>query len=210
LMVMSAVTILYGSLCAIPQRNLKRLLGYSSIASAGYLLLGFVAASPAGSTAILFYLAGYLFAVIAAFSVLCVVLRDADSEDFSALSGLHQRSPMLAAAMTLSMVSLAGVPPLAGFFGKFLLLKAVIEHSASYWLIAAALLGVVISLWYYFGVIRAMYWAKDTSNLTPIAVSLPMRLSLGVSMVGMLVLGLAPSLVMDWATGAVAVLNRWW
>ena len=124
IMTMSAVTILYGSLCAIPQRNLKRLLGYSSIANGGYLLLGIAAMSNAGVTAILYYLGGYLFTVLAAFTVICVVMRTADVEDIGDLAGLHQRSPLLAGAMTLSMVSLAGVPPLAGFFGKFLLFKA--------------------------------------------------------------------------------------
>src|SRR6266516_2928050 len=115
LMGMSAVTILYGNLCAIPQRNLKRLLGYSSIANAGYLLLGVAAMSAAGKVAILFYLGGYLFTVLAAFSVICVVLRAAEAEDLGALAGLNQRSPLLATTMTPAMVSLAGVPPLAGF-----------------------------------------------------------------------------------------------
>ena len=100
LMALSAVTILYGSLCAIPQRNLKRLLGYSSIANAGYLLLGFAALSQAGSTAVLYYLAGYLFTVLAAFTVLCVVIKAADAEDISSLAGLSKRSPLLAAALT--------------------------------------------------------------------------------------------------------------
>src|SRR5207245_7091622 len=127
LIVISAVTILYGNLCAIPQRNVKRLLGYSSIANAGYLLLGVAALSQAGSMAILYYLGGYLFAVLAAFTVICVVMRQVDGEEISALAGLNQRSPLLAATLTLAMVSLAGVPPLAGFFGKFLLLKAAVQ-----------------------------------------------------------------------------------
>jgi len=108
--------------------HLKRLLGYSSIANAGYLLLGVAVLSPAGRIGLLYYLAGYLFTVLAAFSVICVVLRAADVEDIGALAGLNQRSPLLASAMTLAMISLAGIPPLAGFFGKFLLFKAVIEQ----------------------------------------------------------------------------------
>ena len=87
-----------------------------------------------------------------------------DGEDISALAGLHRRSPLLAATMTLAMASLAGIPPLAGFFGKFLLLKAVIEqgpaHPGYYCLAFTALAGVVISLYYYFGVVRAMYWSE--------------------------------------------------
>src|SRR5207237_6738722 len=121
LIAISGVTILYGNLCAIPQRSLKRLLGYSSIAHAGYLLLG-VAAMVANvknnascGSAILYYLSGYLFTVLGAFAVLCLVLRKVDSDDITSLAGLNQRSPLLALAMTLAMISLAGVPPLAGF-----------------------------------------------------------------------------------------------
>ena len=194
IMVMSAVTILYGSLCAIPQRNLKRLLGYSSIANGGYLLLGVAAMSNAGVTAILYYLGGYLFTVLAAFTVICVVLRAAEVEDISGLAGLHQRSPLLAGAMTLSMVSLAGVPPLAGFFGKFLLFKAALEQGpAYYWLIGAAIAGVIISLYYYFGVIRAIYWSQQPADLSPLPVSIPLKVSLAACIGGMLLLGVYPN-----------------
>src|SRR5205814_3385708 len=131
LIYISGITILYGNLCAIPQRNLKRLLGYSSIAHAGYLLLGVAALSSAGQAAVLYYLSGYLFTTLAAFTVIALVMRHLDSEDIGGLAGLSQRSPLLAATLTLAMVSLAGIPPLAGFFGKFLLLKAVIEQGAT-------------------------------------------------------------------------------
>lgn len=207
LMVMAAVTILYGNLCAIPQRNLKRLLGYSSIANAGYLLLGVAAMTPAGSEAVLYYLAGYLFTVLAAFSVVAIIIRKTDIEDVSGLAGLNQRSPLLAATLTLAMVSLAGVPPLAGFFGKFLLLKSVVEQGGSYhayyWLTAVALAGVVISFWYYFGVIRAIYWSKDPADLSPIEVSLPARISLYACIAGMLFLGLFPNWLVENARAAV-------
>src|SRR6185436_8996007 len=204
LMVMSAITILYGRLCAIPQRNLKRLLGYSSIANAGYLLLGVAALNKAGTTAILYYLSGYLFTVLAAFTVLCVAFPASDAEDFSSLAGLNQRSPLLAAAMTLAVVSLAGIPPLAGFFGKFLLLKAAVEAgSAYYWLVGVAIVGVVISMYYYFGVIRAIYWGSEPADATPIAVTLPIKCSLGVCIVGMLFLGVYPATWMRWVGYAV-------
>lgn len=205
LMVMAAVTILYGSLCAIPQRNLKRLLGYSSIANGGYLLLGVAAMSNAGVTAILYYLGGYLFTVLAAFIVICVVLRAAEIEDISGLAGLHQRSPLLAGAMTLSMVSLAGIPPLAGFFGKFLLIKAVLEQgSAYYWLIGVALVGVVISIYYYFGVIRAIYWSQESADLSPLPISNPLKVSLAACIVGMLLLGVYPSAFLHLTNAVVA------
>ncbi|MEO6036509.1 MAG: NADH-quinone oxidoreductase subunit N, partial [Verrucomicrobiota bacterium] len=192
----SAITILYGNLGAIPQRNLKRLLGYSSIANAGYLLLGFAALSQAGFSAILYYLSGYLFSVLAAFMVISLVTRGKESEDISVLAGLSQRSPLLAAVLTLAMVSLAGIPPLAGFFGKFLLLKAVVEQggrdSAYYCLVGVTIIGVVISLYYYFGVIRAVYWSKEPTDLSPIAISVPARFVLLVCAAGMLYLGILP------------------
>lgn len=204
LMAMSAITILYGSLCAIPQRNLKRLLGYSSIANGGFLLLGVAAMSEAGKVAVLYYLSGYLFTVLAAFTVISVVLRATDIEDISGLAGLNQRSPLLAGAMTLAMVSLAGVPPLAGFFGKFLLLKSAIEQGpAYYWLVGVALIGVVISLYYYFGIIRAIYWSKDPADVSPLAISLPLKFSIGACIAGMLYLGIYPSTALNLVTVAV-------
>ena len=215
LIVISGITILYGNLCAIPQRNLKRLLGYSSIAHAGYLLLGVAALAGAnssnGGSAILYYLSGYLFTVLAAFTVIALVMRHLHSEDISCLAGLNQRSPLLAATMTVAMVSLAGIPPLAGFFGKFLLLKAVIEQGAAhhgyYCLAFTALVGVVISLYYYFGVIRAIYWSKDAPDLSPIPMSLPMRSAIGICIAGIFWLGLFPNSVLKLAGSAVSVLK---
>ena len=217
LIVISGITILYGNLCAIPQRNLKRLLGYSSIAHAGYLLLGVAALagnvhdSTAGGSALLYYLAGYLFTVLGAFTVICLVMRQADAEDISALAGLNRRSPLLAATLSLAMVSLAGIPPLAGFFGKFLLLKAVIEQGATnpgyYCLAFTALAGVVISLYYYFGVIRAIYWSKDAPDLSPIELSAPAKVSIWICIAGMFWIGLFPSVVLNLATEAAQVLK---
>ncbi len=209
--IISAVTILYGNLCAIPQRNLKRLLGYSSIAHAGYMLLGIAALTKAGQAAVLYYLSGYLFTVLGAFTVICLVMRQVEGEDISSLAGLSQRSPLLAATMTLAMVSLGGIPPLAGFFGKFLLFKAILEQGAAhpgyYCLAFIALAGVVISLYYYFGVVRAIYWQTGVADLSPILTSKPIRLSIYGCVAGMLFLGLFPSPVVRWATQAVNVLQ---
>lgn len=210
LVLIAALTILYGNLCAIPQRNLKRLLGYSSIANAGYLLLGVVAANQSGSTAILYYLAAYLFAGLAAFTVISIITRDADDEDVSILAGLHQRSPLLAASLAFSMISLAGIPPLAGFFGKFLLLKAVIERSTQAMflvLIAVTLIGVVISFYYYLGVVRAIYWSRSAPDYSPIQVSLPARVTLYACIVGMLYLGLFPNRMVNSSAHASAPLK---
>ncbi|HEV2434496.1 MAG TPA: NADH-quinone oxidoreductase subunit N [Verrucomicrobiae bacterium] len=211
LIIISGITILYGNLCALPQRNLKRLLGYSGISHAGYLLLGVAALSVTGQAALLFYLAGYLFTVVAAFLVICVVMRHLDGEDISGLAGLNQRSPLLAATMTLAMVSLAGIPPMAGFFGKFLLLKAVIQQGATnhgyYCLAFTALVGVVISLYYYFGVIRAIYWSKNPPDLSPIPLSGSVKFAACVCIAGMFWIGLFPSVVLNLATEAAKALT---
>jgi NADH-quinone oxidoreductase subunit N len=211
LIAIAAITILYGNLCAIPQRNVKRLLGYSSIAHAGYLLLGVAALTNSGQSAVLYYLGGYLFTVVAAFLVVSLVLRQLDSEDISGLAGLNGRSPLLAATMTFAMVSLAGIPPLAGFFGKFLLLKAVVEqgamHSGYYFLAFTALAGVVISLYYYFGVIRAMYWSQGAANMPPITVSTPAKIAVFACIAGMIYLGVFPNTVLSWTDSAATVLS---
>ena len=197
LIVVAAITILYGNLCAIPQRNLKRLLGYSSISNAGYLLLGFAALSHAGTSAVLYYLAGYLFSVVAAFTVICLVTKNQESDDISVLAGLNKRSPLLAGALALAMVSLAGIPPVAGFFGKFLLLKAVIEKGATnhgyYCLVGVTLIGVVISLYYYLGVVKAIYWSKEIPDRSTISVSCPTKFALIVCIIGILYLGILPA-----------------
>jgi NADH-quinone oxidoreductase subunit N len=209
LIVLAAITILYGNLCAIPQRNLKRLLGYSSISNAGYLLLGFAALSASGASAVLYYLLGYLFTLAAAFTVITVVCRD--TEDLSSVAGLGQRSPFLAFVLSISMISLAGIPPMAGFFGKFLLLAAIIEkgfvNPGYYCLAGVTIFGVVISLYYYFNVIRAMYWSKEAVDRNPVQVPALARVSLTVCVAGILFLGLYPQPALLAAKEAVKVLS---
>jgi len=214
IIIISGITILYGNLCALPQVNVKRLLGYSSIAHAGYLLLGVAAMAGAKSTdgaaAILYYLTGYLFTVLAAFMVITLVMRHLETEDIAGLAGLNQRSPLLAGTMTLAMVSLAGLPPLAGFFGKFLLLKSVVDlgplNHAYYYLAFVALAGVVISIYYYFGVVKAIYW-NPSDNKVPVPISWPARLAIFVCLLGMLWLGLVPGGLLNLARDGAGILG---
>lgn len=211
LMGIAGLSIAYGVLCAIPQRSLKRLLGYSSIANAGYLLLGVATMSTAGGAAALYYLAGYLYTVLAAFVVIAVVVEHTDSDDFDSLAGLHQRSPLLATGLTFSMVSLAGVPPLAGFFGKFLILKSAlaagVENPGFYLLLGLAIVGVVISLYYYFGVLRAMYWRTTDQPLGTIRVEWSLQCALYGAMAAILWLGVMPNQVTNLAELAVKSLG---
>ena len=216
LAVMAGATILYGSLCALRQRNLKRLLGYSSIASAGYVMLGMVTLNAEGAAAVLFYLAGYLFAVLAAFTIISMVTDDAEDEDLSVLANLHQRSPLFAITLTLAVVSLAGVPPLAGFFGKFLLLKAAFGAAGSDpvipWVLGIAIVGVVISMYYYFGIIREIYWGtgqpweEQKSRTDPIACPDTADIAVLICVTGLLLLGLYPEPVLNLVQEASGVL----
>ena len=208
----SAVTILYGNLCALPQRNLKRLLAYSGIANAGYLLMGIVAQSEAGTAAILYYLAGYLFALITIFLIINLLTKEGEGEDISCLENLNNRSPFLAVAMTLAVVSLAGIPPLAGFFGKFLLIKSVATEAFGnigyFVLLAVAVFGVVASIFYYFGIVRTVFWSHKVDEITPVSVGLPIRFVLVSCVVGILYLGLLPNKPIKWVESAAAVENK--
>jgi len=171
------------------------------------------ALSASGQASVLYYLAGYLFTVLAGFLVIALVLRQLDTEDISGLAGLNQRSPLLAATMAISMVSLAGIPPLAGFFGKFLLLKSVVETAQAtgnhgyYCLVFTALAGVVISLCYYFGVIRAIYWGKEVKDVSPIRLTPPAMVTAWVCIAGIFWLGLFPNTVLNLANEAAAALG---
>jgi NADH-quinone oxidoreductase subunit N len=188
----SAATLLYGNLGAMGQKDIKRLLGYSSIAHAGYLLMGVAAMNAFGIGAILFYIAQYAISSMAGFLAMAAVARDGGGSDLASIRGLHRRSPILAAGLTLSMMSLAGLPPLSGFFGKFLLFVAVLKNDVSGPMLALAVIaavGVVVSLYYYFSVARAAY-AEAPTDAKPIAVDGWTKLALAFCILAMLVLGI--------------------
>lgn len=185
---LAGLTILYGNLGAIPQKNIKRLLGYSSIGHAGYLLIGIATASSLGSAAVNFYLLSYLFTNLAVFLVIAGFSRHVHSDEIRDYAGLSKRSPFLAAAMFLALLSLAGVPPLSGFFGKFLLLLSAVREGYL-WLAVIGAAAVVISLYYYLLLVKAMY-VDPAEDLTPIPVSLPLRVALVVCILSILGIGI--------------------
>jgi NADH-quinone oxidoreductase subunit N len=204
LLVLAAATLVYGNLGAISQRNLKRLMGYSSIGHAGYMLMGIAAANQLGPQAVMFYLGQYAFTVLCAFLVIVAVGR----EEIPEFAGLGKRSPILGVALFLSMASLAGIPPLSGFFGKFQLFAAVIEAARTNWhyyvLAGIGAGAVVVSLYYYFNVGRAIYIEEAKDN-SPIPVSLPVRVGLYACMVAMIGLGIYQRPLVDAATTAAMV-----
>ncbi len=211
LIVVTAATILYANLCAIPQRNLKRLMGYSSVANAGYLLLGIASWTTGGLNALLFYLLAYLFAVMGIFLVLACLPTPDGQFDFRSLAGLHRRSPLLAAVLLAALASLAGIPPLAGFFGKFLLLKSLVEVSGTHpgypWLLGLALVGVVISVYYYFGMVRAVFWSAEAEPGETVRLDFRQKCFVYFCLAGNLILGLMPDWFLGWADQAVKSLH---
>ncbi|MBN9689571.1 MAG: NADH-quinone oxidoreductase subunit N [Verrucomicrobia bacterium] len=207
----AVITALYGSFCGLAQRSVKRLMGYSSISNAGFLLLGIAAANDTGSSAVAFFLAAYVFTTLLVFAGVTVVTADGETDDFSAFGGLGQRSPFLAAGLTIGLVSLAGVPPLAGFFAKFWLFKAAALRVADdrWFLVAilAACVAVVISFYYYFGIIRAMYWPRHTAESTPVEPSIPVRLAMVTCIAAVILMGVFPGGLVSVARQAVAGLG---
>ncbi len=201
LAVLSAITMTYGNLVAMCQTNIKRLLGYSSISHAGYLLMGAAAGTALGAAGINFYLLGYLFTNLAAFLVIIVFSIAAKSDEIADYAGLSQRSSLLACAMLLALVSLAGMPPLAGFFGKFTLLMAVIK-SGYVWLALIAGVNIVISTYYYLVVAKRIFVEKPHST-TPVAISAGMQLLLVLAIVGIVVVGTFQGPFLDAAMAAV-------
>lgn len=187
LAVLSAATLLYGNLAAIPQTNIKRLLGYSSIGHAGYLLMGLSTASVAGMEAVGYYLLAYLFSNLTAFFVVVVAADAVGGDALDDYRGLSRRSGLLAAAMFIALLSLAGVPPLAGFVGKLLVLLATVE-SRRLWLVAIGAVTVAISLYYYLMVVKRMYLDAPRENspirVTPLTAGTLAFLVLGILAVG--------------------------
>ncbi len=198
---LSAVTMTYGNLVAMFQTNIKRLLGYSSISHAGYLMMGIAAGSALGVSAINFYLLGYLFTNLAAFFVIILVANVNKSDEISDYSGLSRRSSILAVTLLLALVSLAGMPPLAGFFGKFALLMATIK-SGMLWLALIAGGNIVISLYYYLLIVKRIY--VDAPFVTaPIAVSFLMRFVLITLMITIVGIGIFQGPFFDATINAV-------
>jgi NADH-quinone oxidoreductase subunit N len=157
---LAMATMFVGNLSALHQDNVKRMLAYSSIAHAGYMLLGFAVFTHTGMTAIVFYILAYCFMNLGAFLIVMAVAEsNGGDESVGAFAGLGRRAPLTAAVMTVFLISLAGIPPMAGFIGKFYLFRALIEVGGSWnWVLAVVgVLNSVISLFYYARVMRAMY-----------------------------------------------------
>jgi NADH-quinone oxidoreductase subunit N len=214
----SVVTLLFGILSAVPQRNLKRLFAYSSIGHAGYLLMGAAAIVAHGgweegargaATAILYYLLAFFFTNLTAFAVIVLVSGSTGGlHEAAAYRGLHRRQPLLALAMALALLSLAGVPPLSGFFGKFLILSSLVQGGLLELAFVGAL-GVAVSLYFYLLWIREMYAKEPDPDLLarPIRVGPWAGTVLAVGIVAMLAMGIVMGPFYGWAEWAARSLG---
>lgn len=204
--VASIVSMTYGNVVAIAQTNVKRLLAYSGIAQIGNVMIGLAAGTKRGSDAILFYLLTYLFANLGAFAVVIGVSNQIKSDEIEDYNGLNRRSPFLAAAMLLFLLSLAGVPPLAGFIGKLYIFVAAIEQEL-YTLLIVGLVNIVISMYYYLVVVKKMY-INEPADPTPLSVSTPLKTAVFVGVAGTVLLGVYPEPFIDWAVAATLMFSN--
>jgi NADH-quinone oxidoreductase subunit N len=165
LWIVAVATMTLGNLTALVQNDVKRMLAYSSIAHAGYILIAFVIGDQTSSASILFYLLVYTFMNIGAFTVVILLGRKgAENTNIESYAGLASRHPLLALAMTIFLLSLAGIPPLAGFMGKFYLLSAAVK-AKYYWLAVIGVLNSVVAVYYYLRVVMAMYFREPVGEM---------------------------------------------
>jgi NADH-quinone oxidoreductase subunit N len=196
--ILAAVTLILGNLAALPQSNLKRLLAYSSVAHAGYLLVGVasITGSALAADAIAFYLGGYLVMTFLSFFVLVNVSKVMGGDDIVNFNGLARRSPILAGAMLLSMLSLAGMPFTIGFFGKFFIFQSAME-SRQYLLVVIGFVTVACGFYYYLKVVRAMYWQPAPEGSSPIVVTVSGKLLIGILSFAIIFFGIFPQPILN-------------
>ena len=189
LAILAVLTMTAGNLAAIVQRNIKRMLAYSSIAHAGYILVAVIAGGELGQMSVLFYLAAYTLMNVGAFAVVEALERREEGLELSDYAGLARRAPLLAAAMALFMFSLAGFPPTAGFFAKFYVFNAAVQAGYG-WLAVVGVLNSLLGVVYYVGVIVNMYMREPGKSDRPVDVSGALALALVIAAVSTLALGL--------------------
>jgi NADH-quinone oxidoreductase subunit N len=201
---LSAVTIVAGNLMAIPQRNIKRLLAYSGIAHIGYMLMGLAAVSAGGVATVLFYVVAYLFGNMGAFFVVQAVGESEESDAIETYRGLAQRSPLLALAMLLFLLSLGGIPFVAGFWAKLYVFWAAVDRGM-YALVFLGAVLTVVALYYYLLVARRMY-IDPPSRPEPVAVSPTLAVAITVCVAGVILMGIYPGPWIDAVTRVAATL----
>lgn len=183
------VSITLANVFAIRQQNLKRFLAYSSISQAGYILLGVISGTALGMSSLVYYILVYMFSNLAVFGVVSVIENQSGKIMLKDYNGLYQTNPKLSVVMMLALFSLAGIPPFAGFFSKFFIFSAAVEQGF-YVLVFIALINTIISLYYYLLVVKAMFLTKSENPVELIKSDFPLKISLVVCTVAILVVGL--------------------
>jgi NADH-quinone oxidoreductase subunit N len=208
LAVVAALTMIWGNLAALTQTNVKRMLAYSSVAHAGYILLGVVAANEIGLWAALFYLVAYTFFTMGTFgTVILLERKEYAGETYSDYAGLASRAPLLAVLMLIFMLALTGIPPTGGFFGKFYLFAAAVKAGYT-WLAVIGVLTSTISLYYYFGIVVNMYLkSSDKDAVEPLRAP-ALVVTIAVCAGATLFLGLLPESLVVFARESILAITR--
>jgi NADH-quinone oxidoreductase subunit N len=205
LVTLSIISMTLGNLAAIVQKDLKRLLAYSAVAHAGYVLIGVLSMDSAGYASVIFYAITLLIMKFTAFLVVVKVADDGRNLEISQLAGLHRRSPLLAMALMVSVFSLAGIPPTIGFTGKFLIFAAAMQNGY-FTLVLIAMINVVISLYYYLLILKAAYLLEPEDDQPTLQLSQPTTILTGVLVAVMVVVGIYPTYLLELATAAAGAL----
>jgi NADH-quinone oxidoreductase subunit N len=205
LVIHSIASMTMGNLVAIVQKDMKRLLAYSSISHAGYVLIGILSMNQSGYAGAIFYAVAYLVMQFTCFLVVVKVAHDGSDLKIAQLAGLHRRSPMLAMALMLGVFSLAGIPPTIGFTGKLLVFAAAMKRGY-FTIVLIAMINVVISLYYYILVVRATYLLEPDEALPRLQLSSPTKILTGVLVTVMVVMGVFPHYLLEIARAAARVL----
>ena len=198
--ILAVISMTIGNIVAIPQTNIKRMLGYSSIAQAGYLMIGLATmgfspvADVLGRSGVLFFLASYALTNTGAFIAIIAISNKLNSDQIADYSGMIKRAPVMALALTLCLISLIGMPPAAGFMAKFYIFSAAVQHNLL-WLVIIAVINSVISAYYYLRVVKVM-WFGEAASEEKVPSSGGLRLALVLCCFGVLLLGIIPGLVM--------------
>jgi len=188
--VSAVLTMTVGNLFAVRQQNLKRFLAFSSISQAGYILLGLIGGNQLGMASVIYYILVYIFSNLAVFGVVAAISNSSGKESIDEYNGLYKTNPGLSLVMLLGLFSLAGIPPFAGFFGKFFLFTAAAQKGF-YILVLIAVLNTIISLYYYLLVVRAMFINKGETPVEKFRSDFSTRLALGICVAGIVITGFA-------------------
>jgi len=189
LFLISVLTMVIGNLFALRQQNMKRFLAFSSIAQVGFILVGISGQSIEGSASVIFFIMIYVFSNLAAFGVISLVSAANGRESVDDYKGFYKTNPMLTWVLTIALFSLAGIPPTAGFFGKFFLLLAGAARG-NYWLITIAALNMVVSLYYYLRIVKAMFMDENENPIEKVSVSFPPKIAMTICVGGIIITGL--------------------